>query len=307
VAYSTQMAAALSGATPGQIRSWRQDRGAGPFLRPELGIRPRALYSFRDILALRAFARLREDFSLQALRRAVGNLRDLGEIDPLSAYSLVADGRSIALYEDDEHATDLLNKPGQRVFAVSELISLFDGQIGELVHDHHFARHVDHVAGEDPAPGAPGEPDTTLIRVGVHRVVPVAVPTDDRPARDADSPIPLRAGLEPRDLPPSRPVPASSSRHAGFVCEVRQRLSMNSDSTLGFGASVLMSFDSGRPLAVGASTGSASWRHRWRRTPRPGLLAPCSMGALETAARTAEIVGKDLAAGPLRNIVDLLS
>lgn len=86
MAYSTQMAAALSGATTGQIRSWRQHRGAaGPFLRPEVGIKPRALYSFRDILALRAFARLREEFSLQALRRAVGTLRELGEIDHLSA------------------------------------------------------------------------------------------------------------------------------------------------------------------------------------------------------------------------------
>lgn len=56
MAYPTKMAAALSGATVGQLRGWRQDRGHGPFLAPELQTRPRALYSFRDVLALRAFA-----------------------------------------------------------------------------------------------------------------------------------------------------------------------------------------------------------------------------------------------------------
>lgn len=191
MAYSTQMAAALSGATAGQIRSWRQDRGAGPFLRPELGIRPRALYSFRDILALRAFARLREDFSLQALRRAVGNLRDLGEIDHLSAYSLVADGKTIALYEDDEHATDLLRRPGQRVIAtLADIMEPFAPRPGVVV--PHLLHPYEHVSVNPETQG--GQPVITGTRVPSEEVaallrdgVPAEKIADYYPAVNADA------------------------------------------------------------------------------------------------------------------------
>jgi uncharacterized protein (DUF433 family)/DNA-binding transcriptional MerR regulator len=161
MAYSTQMAAALSGATPGQIRSWRQDRGAGPFMRPELSSRP-ALYSFRDVLALRAFARLREDFSLQSLRRAVGNLRLLGEIGHLSAYSLVAEGKSIALYEDDEHSTDLLKHPGQRIVAtLADIMEPFAPRPGVII--PHLLHPNAHVSVDPETQG--GQPVITGTRV----------------------------------------------------------------------------------------------------------------------------------------------
>lgn len=160
--YSTQMAAALSGATPGQIRNWRQDRGAGPFLRPELGTKPRALYSFRDVIALRAFARLRENFSLQSLRRAVNNLRELGEIEHLSTYSLVAEGKSIVLYEDDEHGTDLLKRPGQRVIAtLADIMEPFAPRPGVLV--PHLLRPYEHVSLSPDRQG--GQPVITGTRV----------------------------------------------------------------------------------------------------------------------------------------------
>ncbi len=162
MAYSTQMAAALSGATTGQIRSWRQDRGAGPFLRPEIATRPRALYSFRDVFALRAFARLREDFSLQSLRRAVNNLRQLGGLEHLSTYSLMADGDSIALYEDDEHSTDLLRKPGQRVVAtVADIMEPFTPRPGVVV--PHLLRPKRHVSIDPETQG--GQPVIAGTRV----------------------------------------------------------------------------------------------------------------------------------------------
>lgn len=156
------MAAALSGATTGQIRNWRQDRGAGPVLHPELGISPRALYSFRDILALRAFARLRAEFSLQALRRAVGNLRELGEVDHLSSYSLVAEGTSIVLHEDDGHGTDLLKKPGQRVVAtLADIVEPFAPRPGVIV--PHLLHPNDHVSLDPETQG--GQPVITGTRV----------------------------------------------------------------------------------------------------------------------------------------------
>ena len=66
-------------------------------------------YSFRDVLALRAFAILRQDVSLQKIRKALATLKRFGEVEHLSSYSLVAEGDSIVLVRDgtDDHATDL--------------------------------------------------------------------------------------------------------------------------------------------------------------------------------------------------------
>jgi uncharacterized protein (DUF433 family) len=143
MAYSTHMAAALSGATVGQLRTWRQDRGNGPILRPELAAKP-ALYSFRDVLALRAFAHLRQDVSLQKIRKALANLKKIGEVDHLSSYSLVADNDSIVLVGDDDHATDLVRRPGQRVIAtMADILQEFAPRAGVVVpHLLHPKQHV---------------------------------------------------------------------------------------------------------------------------------------------------------------------
>lgn len=91
MAYSPQMAAALSGATVDQLRHWRSSK-AGPLLPPEISDRPSILYSFRDLLAIRAFVRLRRNASLQKIRRAVGTLRDgLEEFEHLASYRLETD------------------------------------------------------------------------------------------------------------------------------------------------------------------------------------------------------------------------
>lgn len=148
MAYSTHMAAALSGATVSQLRSWRTDRGTGQFLMPELGTRPRAAYSFRDVLALRTCVHLRQDFSLQKIRSAIGTLRRLGETEHLSSYRLVTDGSSIVLY-DDEHPTDLLDRPGQRVVAtLTDIMEPFAPRPGVVV--PHLLRPATHVE-VDPA------------------------------------------------------------------------------------------------------------------------------------------------------------
>ena len=53
-------------------------------------------YSFRDVIALRTCVRLRQEASLQKIRRALDTLRvDLGQRDHLSSYQLVADGSTI--------------------------------------------------------------------------------------------------------------------------------------------------------------------------------------------------------------------
>ena len=148
--YGTKMAAALSGATIGQLHHWRSPR-TGPLLAPEIAAAPRAVYSFQDVLALRTFVRLRENTSLQKIRAAIGNLREIGEAGHLASYQLVSDrGGDIQLFTGDE-AVDLGQKPGQLqlVAVIGEVIEPFAGRADVLV--PHLLR---------PRPGLAVDPET---------------------------------------------------------------------------------------------------------------------------------------------------
>nr|WP_245834269.1 DUF433 domain-containing protein [Streptomyces aidingensis] len=151
------------------MRHWRRDVRDGPVLIPELAVRPRALYSFRDVLALRTCVRLRQDASLQKIRRAIGNLRRLGEIEHLSSYSLVADGDSIALVgNDSEHSTDLVKRPGQQVVAtLAEILEPFSVRPGVVV--PHLLRPTAHITLDPETQG--GSPVITGTRVPYDAVV----------------------------------------------------------------------------------------------------------------------------------------
>jgi uncharacterized protein (DUF433 family)/DNA-binding transcriptional MerR regulator len=144
------MAAALSGATVSQLRHWRSSR-TGPLLAPEIATTPRAVYSFQDVLALRTFVRLRENASLQKIRSAIGNLRDIGEAGHLAFYRLVSDkGGNIQLLTEDE-AVSLGRTPGQLqlVAVIGEIIEPFAARAGVLV--PHLLR---------PRPGLSVDPET---------------------------------------------------------------------------------------------------------------------------------------------------
>lgn len=136
MAYPVKMAAALSGATVNQLRHWRSAR-TGPLLAPEIATAPRALYSFQDVLALRTFVRLRENSSLQKIRAAIGNLRDIGEAGHLASYRLVSDkGGGIQLVTEDQ-AVNLGKSPGQLqlVAVIGDIIAPFAARAGVLVPD----------------------------------------------------------------------------------------------------------------------------------------------------------------------------
>ncbi len=137
MAYTPTMAAALSGATLHQLRHWRSVRAKpGPLLVPEISAAPRILYSFQDLLALRTFVRLRQDASLQKIRVAIGNLRDLGEIQHLAAYTLVSDrAGNIQLVAGEDEAIDLVRNPGQRQLLVvlRDVIEPFPVRAGVVV------------------------------------------------------------------------------------------------------------------------------------------------------------------------------
>jgi uncharacterized protein (DUF433 family)/DNA-binding transcriptional MerR regulator len=112
--YEPKVAAALSGVTTRQLAYWRKT----DVLVPEVSADRPVLYSYRDLVALRTFAYLRGDRSLQSIRRALRTLKDIGETQHLASYRLVTQGRrSIALVKDRE-AVDLVEQPGQTLTVV---------------------------------------------------------------------------------------------------------------------------------------------------------------------------------------------
>jgi len=148
--YPTKMAAALSGATVNQLRHWRSPR-TGPLLIPEIAVSPKVMYSFRDVLALRTFVRLRANASLQKIRSAIGSLRDIGEADHLAAYRLVSDRAGNIQLLTDEEAVSLGRNAGQLqlVAIIGEVIEPFAARPGVLI--PHLLR---------PRPGLTVDPET---------------------------------------------------------------------------------------------------------------------------------------------------
>ncbi|MEZ0074825.1 DUF433 domain-containing protein [Planotetraspora sp. GP83] len=149
MAYSPKLAAALSGATLRQLAHWRKvSTGRGAVLVPELSVERPILYSFRDVVALRTCVKLRNDASLQKIRRALDTLRDdLRERDHLSSYTLVADGSSIYLAAPD-HAVDLVRKKANVV--IHEMVDVLQPFYRDGRHIPPLLQPREHVA-VDPA------------------------------------------------------------------------------------------------------------------------------------------------------------
>ena len=96
-------------------------------------------YSFRDLLALRTFPHLPEDASLEKIRKAIGTLRDLGDLNHLATYRLASDRRgNIQLIQGDEAAADLWH-PGQHQLLVA---------IGDVIEP--FPVRLVHITAVDP-------------------------------------------------------------------------------------------------------------------------------------------------------------
>lgn len=177
MSYEPKLAAALSGATLRQLSHWRRASGKqGALLVPEIsGTRP-ILYSFRDVVALRACVKLRKETSLQKIRRAVDRLReDLGEREHLSSYALVAGPDTIYLAEP-EQAVDLTKGGNVVIHQLVDVLSPFykDGRhIPDLLNPR------DHVAVDSAVRG--GEPvieGTRIPAAEVAALVRDGVPPD---------------------------------------------------------------------------------------------------------------------------------
>ncbi len=170
MSYRPVVAAALSGASLGQLSYWRSSRSSeAPLLAPAFHVpRARVAYSYRDVVALRTFVYLRsQNVSLQRVRRAVRSLRGLGELDHLSSYRLVAVGRDVVWQVSDEFAVDLTRQPGQQVIAeMVDILAAFRGP-------RPATREV--VALHSPAQGLEIDPD---IRGGYPVIEGTRVPYD---------------------------------------------------------------------------------------------------------------------------------
>lgn len=166
MAYEPRIASALSGATRSQLDYWRREG----LLVPEVSATRPVLYSFRDLIALRSFVFLREKRPLQTIRKALNSLRDIGEIDHLSQYRFIAQGRrGIALVQaGGEGAIELVEEPGHQltVLALGDVLRSFPLDNIEVPNLAHPRRRI------SVNPGVRrGYPVVTGTRVGFDLVV----------------------------------------------------------------------------------------------------------------------------------------
>jgi uncharacterized protein (DUF433 family)/DNA-binding transcriptional MerR regulator len=122
--FPVPLTATMTGVTKSQLAHWRREPA---ILAPEHGTKPRALYSFRDLVALRTFARLRSEVSLQKVRKALATLDMLELTEHPSKYSLIAHGDSIA-WVDKDAAIDLVVAPTTAVMV--EMVDVFSHFVG---------------------------------------------------------------------------------------------------------------------------------------------------------------------------------
>lgn len=167
MSFTPVVAAALSGASTRQLAYWRSARASEPLLAPaHHQPRSQVTYSYRDVVALRTFVYLRSRaVPLQRIRKAVASLRNLGAVEHLSEYSLVAMGKDVAWRLSSDEAVDLTGSPGQGVLA--RMVDVFSPFTNMQRHDVVDLRR--------PTPGISVDPE---VRGGFPVVEGTRVPYD---------------------------------------------------------------------------------------------------------------------------------
>lgn len=135
--YSTKLAAALSGTSVRQLRYWRRDNGSGPLLVPEYSHSTPAMYSYRDVVAIRVCVKLRQETSLQRVRRAFNYIQSESPETHLASHTLVIVGSSIAWQTADGEYIDAVDRPGQPTIRVviDQVLGKFQTSSGRNVPD----------------------------------------------------------------------------------------------------------------------------------------------------------------------------
>lgn len=141
MAYPVRLAAVLSGVSPRRLRNWARPCGEQPaLLTPEHASSRPALWSLRDVVALRTFVYLvgagrSPRISLQRIRRAVESLPSVTGDGHPSRYRLEAAGATVAWVPDDGDPADPVTRLGQRPPRVllSDVLGPFEDAAGREV------------------------------------------------------------------------------------------------------------------------------------------------------------------------------
>lgn len=150
-AFNTKQAVGLTEVTKRQMEYWDQTGLVRPSVRPAAGRGSRRLYSYADLLALKTVKGLKEDgVSLQRVRKCVRYLRRyLRDVSrPLSFCTLVTDGETACLAEDEQTLLDTVRRPGQHAFRQIVDIAALDGELRQKVTKLSTARMVEVVVGD---------------------------------------------------------------------------------------------------------------------------------------------------------------
>lgn len=118
VSYRGPTACAAAGITYRTLDYWARTGLVEPSVRAGHGSGSQRLYSFRDILVLKAAKRLLDTgISLQQIRAAIDHLRNYGSAD-LPQVTLMSDGKSVYECTSADEVIDLL-QGGQGVFGIA--------------------------------------------------------------------------------------------------------------------------------------------------------------------------------------------
>ena len=140
MSFPDKLTATLTGTSTRQLYDWRR-KGV---LVPEVSPSSPALYSFRDLVAVRTVAFLRSQISFQKVRVAFENLRQLDYLDHPSTYKFGTDGNTIAVEDGNGTVIDLVSNKGQYVmFTLEEIFREFTNFAGNKVVD--FERPLPHL------------------------------------------------------------------------------------------------------------------------------------------------------------------
>jgi len=118
-AFNSKQACDITGITNKQLVHWDSKGLVKPSVRPAAGRGSQRLYSYADLLALGTVKSLRDQgVSLQKVRRCVLYLRrHLPDVSqPLNFCTLISDGHTVYLIEDEQTLLDTVRNQGQRAF-----------------------------------------------------------------------------------------------------------------------------------------------------------------------------------------------
>jgi uncharacterized protein (DUF433 family) len=140
VSYAPPLAATLTGASVRQLAYWRRTTPThGVLFAPEHGTRPRVLYSYQDIVALRMFVQLRGHLSLQKVRKVASYLLKHYPDTHLASHSIkaVPGGRTAVWVSPDGEYVDVIERPGQGglKFVMDDIFRSFTTGTGQRVPD----------------------------------------------------------------------------------------------------------------------------------------------------------------------------